>query len=1046
MRRNEYSRPVIKSAFRHLLPMLLLAWGAACLASAEEGAPSSAARRDGPSLGFRIDLAAAAALPRDLVQDPDRGMILRFVATWADVERAAGVYDWSGLAEETARLHGLGYRVVLCLSGSNPLYLPAGELPSPLAGESLPRWVEFVRSAVRTLGSALWVLEIWDSPDGTASGPAFAPDLYAFLLKSSALAARAEARERGTHLQVAQGAAGLLGLAWQRALLAEDVAPYIDILPVRVGERSSPGAVASTLKSFFDETLASPPVPKMWAYVEPGREPGLAASTVVEALASTAETALAPPVEDPQELEREARWMYGIHRVFGAGYAPAPEGSLQFSDPAGDPRAGPRVLGRFVHEEDLSNLVVYSGPLPRGTRPEQALLGLDVRDARDASVLDPASGQRFPSAIGRHPTNPGLRTAGVLLTDHPMALIFHRVTEAPVELPSEKLDVSGAHKLTAEEIIARHQQVQRVQDDRLHRFTARGRTDLHFKLAQSGGTVDVSVESNYFWERGGELEWEQTDYSINGNRVTWSKIPELPLVQPEKVATVPLDLTLDRTYVYRLAGEEGVLGREAYVLAFEPPQDRGARALYRGRVWIDRETFARLQVSVVQTGGLEAPVLSNEEKSVYGPVAGPGGETFSLVTHTRGQQIWTTAGRNFVVQREVTFTSFDINPAAADFEGRRRSAYASEHQMLRDTDHGLRYLQREPDGSRSLKESLDSSQFFIAAGLYKDNSLDTVVPLGGVNYFNYDVGHKNIQTNVFFAGVLLLGTLTDPAVLGTRLDATAEVTGFALKRDDRIYVGAQEIEAETVQYRSQNVSARLGLPAGPFVKLSLIGDLTFLTYDRADATDPAFVLPRDHRVLTGTVQWEFNRKGYGVTLFGAASRRSSWAPWGSPDTITGGFPAFDPSDASFLTWGAAATKEWFLPRFQRIRGSVNYLDGGDLDRFSRYQFSFFGDARLNGFAGTGVRFDRGWVARGAYDFNLFEVLRIGVDLDTARVLDLSAPGSPQRFTGVGVSGNIVGPWMTVISVGYGRALRSDIPDLEGMQEFFVAVYKLFARN
>src|SRR5262245_63927881 len=105
-------------------------------------------------------------------------MVLRFVASWAEVERAAGVYDWSGLTEQVARAHELGYRVVVCLSGSNPLYLAPGELPSPLSGESLTRWVEFVRSAVRTLGRSLWAVEIWDSP---AALPA---QLYAYVLKS----------------------------------------------------------------------------------------------------------------------------------------------------------------------------------------------------------------------------------------------------------------------------------------------------------------------------------------------------------------------------------------------------------------------------------------------------------------------------------------------------------------------------------------------------------------------------------------------------------------------------------------------------------------------------------------------------------------------------------------------------------------------------------------------------------------------------------------------------------------------------------------------
>ena len=43
---------------------------------------------------------------------------------------------------------------------------------------------------------------------------------------------------------------------------------------------------------------------------------------------------------------------------------------------------------------------------------------------------------------------------------------------------------------------------------------------------------------------------------------------------------------------------------------FEPVRDDSS--LYRGTVWIDRRTFARIRVQAVQ-GGLSAPVVSNEE-------------------------------------------------------------------------------------------------------------------------------------------------------------------------------------------------------------------------------------------------------------------------------------------------------------------------------------------------------------------------------------------------------------------------------------------------
>ena len=53
----------------------------------------------------------------------------------------------------------------------------------------------------------------------------------------------------------------------------------------------------------------------------------------------------------------------------------------------------------------------------------------------------------------------------------------------------------------------------------------------------------------------------------------------------------------------------------------------------------------------------------------------------------------------------------------------------------------------------------------------------------------------------------------------------------------------------------------------------------------------------------------------------------------------------------------------------------------------------------------------------------------------------SANGRTTRA--IGLSANFVGPWTTVININYGYALQSDIPDLEGEQEFLLFVFKLF---
>ena len=86
-------------------------------------------------------------------------------------------------------------------------------------------------------------------------------------------------------------------------------------------------------------------------------------------------------------------------------------------------------------------------------------------------------------------------------------------------------------------------------------------------------------------------------------------------------------------------------------------RSRSDKALYRGTVWIDRTTFARVRVQAVQSG-LPAPVVSNEETQHYTPVAGIGGRPVFLFTGLTARQILLIAGRNLLVEKSVAFTTF----------------------------------------------------------------------------------------------------------------------------------------------------------------------------------------------------------------------------------------------------------------------------------------------------------------------------------------------------------------------------------------------------
>jgi hypothetical protein len=1017
----------------------------------------------GPVVG--LDWNASGAVDAPDPGSPAVRPLARLLVSWTDVESKAGEYDWSSAESDVSRLQDAGYRIVLCLTGPAPRRLAPAEPPTPKRPGILDAWLAFLRSAVRTFAGKVEVYQVWDAvPERelSAAARAYEPESYAFVLKSSALALRAEARRLRTTIQVAQASVSFAELDWQQAIWERDIAAYVDVLPVRLDAPLDDASVSREIVTFLEQTLQRPPASAVWALVRGGKGADRAAAAV-RALAAGANAAVVEVGPDSNTLPR---WAISTHAKLSDGFAPAPEGTLRIDADDGAERSQARVLGRFFHAEDFSTLIFYQDPGPSESLPRDRLI-VDTSFVRDTRLIIPLDARelRTPSSPVTEPT-PG-RAIDIARGPYPMAVQFRKPTgTAGFELPTEAVESRVERSLTAEEIIARHQQADKVQDDRLERLKSRGRIDFHFS-GPTGSSFDVAIASNYFWERGSDLEWEQTDYYINGTKIPWKSFPRLPFIQPEKVLTLPLDLTLDRTYAYRTAGAGRVGDREAYVLAFHPADPDAPSNLYRGRIWIDVETFVLLKASLVQTG-LEPPVLSNEEVDLYHPFTGPDGETYWLMDRVDGQQTWNIAGRNFVVQREIVFEQFEINPPRETFEAERQRAYASKNTMMRDTNEGFRYLEREPDGSRVVQTKLATSQLFVAAGAFADSSTGGVQPIAGVNYFNFDLWGKGFQTNVFFAGAIAFLNATKPDLTKGGIDVAADAFLSALKFEDKVFLGELELVPERVRRRGQRLSVQFGVPFAKFWKTNFVGSVSYrefsddeeargarAAYNAVQPQNLEFIVPEDHAELGGELQLVFNRKGYSMLASFRSSFRSNWEAWGMVDTNAGTFVSFDPESGLYVPtpppqvqedyrrWGVTLFKEWYLPHFQKVRAAVNYLDGNDLDRFSQYQMDMFGDTNVGGFSGTGVRFDQGVIGRAGYSFSVMRAVQFEADLSTARIRRRDISTDPEAFTGVELNMNFPGPWKLLFNLQYGYAIKSDIPDLEGEQNFLLIILKLF---
>ena len=1004
-------------------------------------------------LGYEYDLGSGREefLLPDPIDDPsiapDHPLYVRIRAPWSLLEPQAGTYDWSEVDRIVDPYRGARFVVTLCFYGPNPAVDPSGSMPSPGRASVLKSWLDFWRAAAQHFKGRVRYYEIGDAPNRETAWAADRVADFAYVLKNTSVVIRSADPEA----RIAQGALDLgaeslqADLAWQKSLYDQGVATYVDVLPVR----PSPGLpVERAVSRAYDLLLDQDPSAQLWAVhvtAAGGTERERASDLLGRFVTALGEGAAVVSFDLETDVNGQPEFrgvLLDLHKLFLPTYAPV-SGAIAFES-TGD-RAGRRIEGitayAFFDSEAYQGLVgFFAGDTvqERGARlviPTAAVRGVAIYDIIGGAAGPPGGGAEpdFKSNTTRVP---------VPLYSRPLVLQYSRVAIKGFEAEKEQLHIEGKGLVTAEEVITAHQAFMADQKFRLKNYRADALLTYHGKVGGSN-TVDVSFDNAFFWDPEIGAEWEQRALYYNGVLWKGKKLPELPIPQPEKVFTLPLDINLNKDYAYEYLGRDRVGEFDCHVLEYKPIDP--AKNLSQGRAWIEARTFALVKSSSVQTK-LSPPLTSNEETDFYTPQPGPDGTTYWLLTRVEGQQILSVAGQAVVLLRDIDFKNVRINDA--DFARARQDAYQSDRQMLRDTREGLRYLQRTESGERVVKEQTRKSALLGLAGLYRQPGLDfPVVPLLGAGYFNYDVGGRNMQTTALLGGVINLFSFTNPHLFGKRLDATVQVVTLAVNLTDRLFVEGEEHKESDVDTRGQSVSASLGSSLGNFVRLKATYALDYVNYSYSDNVDmDTFIVPQDTFIQSPGIQGEFNRAGWSVVASGQKSLRSRWELWGdstlpclSPGSCVSDF---DTGQKTFETYEVSVAKQVFLPLFQKLRFEAMWQTGARLDRFSEFQPSFFGN-RVRGFSGSGVRYDRGGIVRAQYAFNIANVIRFDASLDRARVRDSLTSDEFHAFTGLGIAGNMMGPWETILQFDVGVALQSDFAPLKGGTEFQIGLLKYF---
>ena len=810
--------------------------------------------------------------------------------------------------------------------------------------------------------------------------------------------AATEARSARESIRVALGGARVTRGEWLADLYTADLAPYVDLLVVPASDGEAV-AESHLQKVDPDARLAllgrslSVQLDAVELELLEGQLRAVGTSAAIVAWSSLASSE--PIVAALPALARIAPLLSGDITALDASAAGL---SLTLAGRDATVAVPHRLL---FDNRTFATFFVYQGGGGSFTPDLDVALTLPV-DGEPAVIRLTDGVKRRAEEYSRDVETSRVR-ARLPMGEGPMLVDFN---EGAAAVFAARSDVSAERLLSVQEIIARHQQQQRAQDAIVSNYSASARSEQHFRPTMTDPGYDVVSENRYYVAADG-IEWEERTFSVNGSK--WgADRPPFPLLQAEKVLSLPLQLRFDDDYRYRLDGVERIGAYECYVVRFDPVQSVASR--YRGTVWIDRKTFARVKVAAVQTG-LSAPVVSNEEIQTYAPVTAIGNRPIFLFTGLTARQIVLIAGRNILVEKMVTFGDFRVNDPG--FDEARTAARRSERIMYRETDKGLRYFVKQGD-TRVVSERATRTARALAMGVTLDPSYSFPLPIFGINYLNFQFrGRDDTQLAVLFAGVLAAGNIQRPKLANTPFDASVDFFAIAVPSSDRVYEPAGERDAERLLTWPLTTGLNLGWQYTPFQKVSAQYQFRFDGYARDTTTSDEFVVPASTVTNGFGGAWEYRRGGYSAVVNGGWFARSGWRDWGvEPDPASG---------STYVKYGASLSRDFYFHVVHKIHVNAAWFGGRDLDRFSKYQFGMFDDTRIHGVPASGVRFEELGMARGAYSFNIFEQYRLDVFLEQAWGRDRALDPDWQAITGLGAAVNMRAPWSTILRVDGGKS-------------------------
>jgi hypothetical protein len=583
----------------------------------------------------------------------------------------------------------------------------------------------------------------------------------------------------------------------------------------------------------------------------------------------------------------------------------------------------------------------------------------------------------------------------------------------------ERVEVSGEQLPSAAEVLARHQRAIARQERLVPRWQADERLLVRVWVGDLGRSFEVVLAGPAFWQRGVGTDWAITRAWVDG--VAWNpdRLPDLPLLEPQRPPAPPLALRLDPSYRYALAGVERRAGHRCFALTFA--QTGTGEPHRHGTAFIDAVTFGLVELDE-SADDLPGEVRSTRSVTTYRRMEF-GGVAVWLPERQVADDLLSVFGGAATVHRQLDLQDVVLDPQG--FDGARSAAYASPHRMLRDSAGGVVNLVPDGKAGRVPQGSTPVAQRFLVAGVAYDPGLSYPVPFGGVQIQDFDFRKRGEQLRLLVAGVVNDGAWS--ARHGT-VDLSARAFVQLLPFSSSRFRGGRESKDETVKVLRQRVGVGAAKSVGPVRVLVDLGvDRWDFSRDTRTAAD--FVLPRSTFESVARLQGEAALGPVTAALTGEAGWRSNWKAWGVGGDET--------PRRSWQRGRLFVVYEKALFPLAKLHLDGELWAGRNLDRFSAPSPSRFGALRMRGIASDRVLPERLGVVRASLSLPLSPVLRAEAGIDAGWVRDIDHLYRARPISGVGAGVTAPGPWGTLLQARVGFPLATPGPRAPTLELFLL---------